>query len=94
METRTYDAGGRLSTVTNAIGVTTTYAYYDNGLAKQITAFREHGQTDRIDEIVHRLAPLLAGPEAGVLAAQQLLTLASFESLRHAAIFFSAALPP
>ena len=50
-------------------------------LAKQITAFREQGQTDRIDEIVHRLAPLLAGPEAGVLASQQLLTLASFESL-------------
>jgi len=50
-------------------------------LAKQITTFREQGQTDRIDEIVHRLAPLLAGPEAGVLAAQRLLTLASFESL-------------
>jgi MoxR-like ATPase len=50
-------------------------------LAKQVTAFREQGQTDRIDEIVHRLAPLLAGPEAGVLAAQSLLTLAAFESL-------------
>jgi hypothetical protein len=50
-------------------------------LARQITGFREQGQTDRIDEIVHRLAPLLAGPEAGVLAAQNLLTLASFESL-------------
>ena len=50
-------------------------------LAKQITAFREQGQTDRIDEIVHRLAPLLAGPEAGVLAGQNLLTLGSFESL-------------
>jgi hypothetical protein len=52
-----------------------------SSLAKQITGFREQGQTDRIDEIVHRLAPLLAGPEAGVLAAQNLLTLASFESL-------------
>jgi MoxR-like ATPase len=50
-------------------------------LAKQISAFREQGQTDRIDEIVQRLAPLLAGPEAGVLAAQNLLTLAAFESL-------------
>ncbi len=39
------------------------------------------GRPDRIGEIVHRLAPLLAGPEAGVLAAQHLLTLASFESL-------------
>ena len=50
-------------------------------LAKQIAGFREQGQTDRIDEIVHRLAPLLAGPEAGVLAGQNLLTLGSFESL-------------
>jgi MoxR-like ATPase len=52
-----------------------------SALAKEIRAFRDQGQTDRIDEIVQRLAPLLAGPEAGVLAAQQLLTLASFESL-------------
>ena len=52
-----------------------------SALAKQITGFREQGLTDRIDEIVHRLAPLLAGPEAGVLAAQNLLTLASFEAL-------------
>ncbi len=52
-----------------------------SSLAKQITGYRELGQTDRIDEIVHRLAPLLAGPEAGVLAAQSLLTLASFEAL-------------
>ena len=50
-------------------------------LAKQLTAFRDQGQTDRIDEIVHRLAPLLGGPEAGVLASQNLLTLASFEAL-------------
>jgi hypothetical protein len=49
--------------------------------AKEIAAFRDKGQTDRIDEIVHRLAPLLAGPEAGVLAAQGSLTLAAFESL-------------
>ena len=52
-----------------------------SALAKQIAGYREQGQTDRIDEIVHRLAPLLAGPEAGVLAAQNLLTLTSFEAL-------------
>ena len=49
-------------------------------LAKEIRSYREQGQTDRIDEIVTRLRPLLSGPEAGVLAAQKNLTLASFES--------------
>jgi hypothetical protein len=52
-----------------------------SALAKQVAAFRTQGQTDRIDEIAERLAPLLAGPEAGVLASQNLLTLASFEAL-------------
>jgi hypothetical protein len=50
-------------------------------LAKQIAGYREQGQTDRLDEIVKRLVPLLSGPEAGVLAAQRQLTLASFEAL-------------
>jgi MoxR-like ATPase len=50
-------------------------------LAKQIAEYREQGKTDRLDEIVQRLLPLLAGPEAGVLAAQRQLTLASFEAL-------------
>ena len=49
-------------------------------LAKELRGYKDQGQTDRIDEIVTRLAPLLAGPEAGVLAAQKNLTLASFES--------------
>jgi hypothetical protein len=50
-------------------------------LAKQVAAYRDQGKTDRLDEIVQRLLPLLAGPEAGVLAAQKQLTLASFEAL-------------
>ncbi len=50
-------------------------------LAREIAAFKERGQTDRIDEFVRRLAPLLSGPEAGVLASQKQLTLASFEAL-------------
>jgi len=49
-------------------------------LAEQLRGFLKNGQTDRIDEIVQRLLPLLAGPEAGVLAGQGQLTLASFES--------------
>jgi hypothetical protein len=50
-------------------------------LGVQIRGYRDAGKTDRIDEIVHRLGSLLAGPEAGVLAAQKQLTLASFEAL-------------
>ena len=49
--------------------------------AKEICGYRDQGKTDRLDEIVARLAPLLSGPEAGVLAAQRQLTLASFEAL-------------
>ena len=49
--------------------------------AKEIGTYREKGQTDRLDEICHRLVPLLAGPEAGVLAAQGQLKLGAFELL-------------
>ena len=52
-----------------------------SALARQIAEYRDQGKTDRLDEIVQRLLPLLAGPEAGVLAAQKQLTLASFEAL-------------
>jgi hypothetical protein len=50
-------------------------------IAKEIAGYRQQGLTDRLDEIVQRLMPLLAGPEAGVLAAQGQLTLASLEAL-------------
>lgn len=50
-------------------------------LAREIAEYKQRGQTDRLDELVHRLVPLLSGPEAGVLAAQNELTLASFEAL-------------
>ncbi|MFO0756364.1 MAG: AAA family ATPase [Byssovorax sp.] len=50
-------------------------------LAAEIALFKERGQTDRLDELCTRLAPLLAGPEAGVLIAQKQLSLASFEAL-------------
>jgi MoxR-like ATPase len=53
----------------------------DSAVAKEIADYKRKGQTDRIDELVHRLVPLLSGPEAGVLAAQSQLTLASFEAL-------------
>jgi hypothetical protein len=50
-------------------------------LAREIAGYRERGQTDRLDELTQRLAPLLAGPEAGVLIADKQLSLASFEAL-------------
>ncbi|MFC1438359.1 LamG-like jellyroll fold domain-containing protein [Streptacidiphilus sp. N1-10] len=45
LETRTYDAAGQLSTVTDAIGVTTSHAYYDNGLTKQVTETGSSGSS-------------------------------------------------
>ena len=50
-------------------------------MAREIAGYKQRGQTDRLDELVTRLAPLLAGPEAGVLAGQEKLTLASLEAL-------------
>ena len=49
--------------------------------AKELQGYRDRGQTDRLDELTVRLIPLLEGPEAGVLIAQQHLSLASFETL-------------
>jgi YD repeat-containing protein len=49
LENRVYDPAGRLYTDTNAIGVTRTYAYYDNGLTKQVTDTGSQG-TSFIDE--------------------------------------------
>ncbi|WUH95300.1 DUF6531 domain-containing protein [Streptomyces sp. NBC_00433] len=49
LEQRTYRPDGRLDTVTDAIGVTTTYDYYDNGLTKQITDIGASG-TAYVDE--------------------------------------------
>jgi hypothetical protein len=52
-----------------------------SSLAAEIAGYKQRGQTDRLDELCARLAPLLAGPEAGVLIAQKQLSLASFEAL-------------
>jgi len=49
--------------------------------ARELARARERGETDRFDEVVARLAPLLSGPEVAVLAAQGRLSLAAFEAL-------------
>ncbi|HVK67026.1 MAG TPA: MoxR family ATPase [Polyangium sp.] len=58
-------------------------ADYDHraDLSRAVRGFAEAGQTDRLDEITTRLVRLLEGPEAGVLAAERQITLASFEAL-------------
>ncbi|MFR9795520.1 RHS repeat domain-containing protein [Streptomyces sp. MS06] len=45
VETRTYTADGRLQTVTDPVGVTTTHSYYDNGLTQQVTRTGATGST-------------------------------------------------
>lgn len=53
----------------------------DTEPARTIASYREGGRTDHLDEVVHRLASLLAGPEAGVLVAEQQIRLPAFEAL-------------
>jgi AAA domain (dynein-related subfamily) len=50
-------------------------------MAAELAGYRQQGKTDRLDELTARLAPLLAGPEAGVLIAQRQFKLGSFEAL-------------
>lgn len=56
-------------------------ATYGGDTQKTIQGWRTRGETDRLDELTHRLASILRGPEAGVLAARKALTLAAFEAL-------------
>jgi MoxR-like ATPase len=56
-------------------------ASYDAAAQGKVRAYRDEGRTDRLDELTHRLAAILAGPEAGVLAARGALTLGAVEAL-------------
>ncbi len=55
--------------------------YAGSGASKTIEGYRARGETDRLDEITQRLAAILRGPEAGVLAARKVLVLSSLEAL-------------
>lgn len=46
-----------------------------------INGYRVRGETDRLDELTHRLAVVLRGPEAGALIAQGAFSAVSFEAL-------------
>lgn len=46
-----------------------------------LRSWKERGQTDRLDELVARMAGVLAGPECGVLAAKKELSLGALEAL-------------
>lgn len=49
--------------------------------ADLVRGWKERGETDRLDELVARLASVLGGPECGVLAAEGTLTLGALEAL-------------
>lgn len=53
----------------------------NSALQKRVRGYRDAGQTDRLDEIAHRLKAIVASPEGGVLVGRGELTLASFEAL-------------
>jgi len=50
-------------------------------LSAAVRSFAEAGKTDRLDELTSRLCRLLEGPETGVLAGEQRISLSSFEGL-------------
>jgi large repetitive protein len=49
LDSKTYDGDGRLKTDTNAVGITTTYYYYDNGLLYQAIETGSDGTTTFVD---------------------------------------------
>lgn len=53
----------------------------DDASREAIAGYKARGETDRIDELVHRLAGIVRGPEAGVLAAEGTFSLEAFEAL-------------
>ena len=56
-------------------------ANYTPEAKKAVASYKAEGQSDRLDEITHRLAAILKGPEAGVLAARKALSLNALEAL-------------
>ncbi len=60
-----------------AIDLHALLAKYSPEAQQQLKSFR----SDQLDEVTHRLAAILRGPEAGVLAARKALSLAAVESL-------------
>jgi MoxR-like ATPase len=56
-------------------------ANYGGEAQKTVQTYKQKGETDRLDELTHRLAAILRGPEAGVLAAKKQLSLNAFEAL-------------
>jgi hypothetical protein len=53
----------------------------DHPAAATVRTYRDRGQTDRLDELTHRVLGVVRGPELGVLAAQKQFSLAAFEAL-------------
>lgn len=64
-----------------AIDVHALLSTYGPEAQKIVQGYKARGETDRLDEIVSRLAGILGGPEAGVLAARKSLSLNALEGL-------------
>lgn len=64
-----------------ALDVHGLLAVYGPDAQKLVQGYKSKGETDRLDEITSRLAGILGGPEAGVLAARKALSLAALEGL-------------
>jgi large repetitive protein len=65
LDTKTYDGDGRLITDTNPVGVTTTDAYYDNGLVEQVTETGTDGSTYTEDQDAYDAAGNLISDVTG-----------------------------
>jgi hypothetical protein len=63
------------------VDVNALLASFGGEAQRAIQTYKARGETDRLDEIVHRLAAILRGPEAGVMAANKQLSLTALESL-------------
>lgn len=76
-------ASGSLSTRPLELDVNELLRSYsaDSAQAKQLRAWKERGDSDKLNELSARLNSLLSGPECGVLIAKKQLTLQALEAL-------------
>ena len=65
LDAKSYDGDGRLITDTNSVGVTTTDAYYDNGLLQQVTETGTDGSTYVEDQDAYDAAGNLTSDVTG-----------------------------
>lgn len=74
---------GQAASIPLELDVHAMLAAYDpkGADAATLRSWKEKGRTDRLDELVARLAAILSGPECGVLASDKKLSLGALEAL-------------